>query len=150
MESERILHSFHDECLESVNIDYNKKNVSFVLYDLFSNDWKNIEFNEYSTWIEDYFAKYTVLFLNCIYFEGLSFDIWGRGNNIMYIEVMNITEKSVKDFVDRELTTSELENAIKLNEFIGIKVTLNSGNNIAIICEQIIFNDDLIAKKWNH
>lgn len=114
LENERILHSFHDECLESVNIDYNKKNVSFVLYDLFSNDWRNIEFNEYSTVIEDYFAKYTILFLNCVYFEGLSFDVWGRGNNIIDIEVVDITKNSIEDFADRVLTTSELKKCYQI------------------------------------
>ena len=49
---------------------------------MFSNNWKNIEFNEYSTAIEDYFSKYTLLFLNCVYFEELSFDIWSRGKVI--------------------------------------------------------------------
>lgn len=130
------LKNLHDQSLNSIYFDYGKKSLSLILNDISSNDPMNIEFNNYSNDFQDYFAKYTILFSNCIYFACSSCDFWGKTGSIRDIKYVEAGEIDLLSNKARSYET-KIENIEKYLEFV---ITLYSGDEIIIVCEKIMIN----------
>lgn len=87
-------------------------------------------------------------FLNVLYFDANCAEYWGRGGNILDIELIQMLdlEQIWKKLIEYNKTKQFNRERLDKNRYIAVSFVVNSGNQINIIAEKMSFEDTPIEE----